>query len=64
MEKKVLKVQTPRYNPTVLEGLSKKFGLTKMYLRQILRGDRQATISDTIKKEYREMLSKIEEAIK
>jgi hypothetical protein len=64
MEKKDLKVQSHRYNQSVLEGMSKKFGLTKMYIRQILRGDRQATISDTIKKEYREMLSKIEEAIK
>ena len=59
-----LTIQTPRYNQIALRGLSEKYGFSKRYLRQILSGERKANISETITKEYKEFVSRIEEAIK
>lgn len=57
-------IQKQRYNQSVIWRLSEKFGLTKMYIRQCLRGDRDCETADTLKREYKEMVQKIEEVIK
>lgn len=56
--------QTRRYNLLVVETLSKKHGFSKYYIRQCVAGSRKGITPDTIKKEYKEMSAKIDEAIK
>ena len=51
------------YNQEVLTALSKKYGLTKYYIRQTLGGKRNSLISDQLKKEYKKMVLGIENLI-
>lgn len=48
------------YNPVAVKALSEKYSLTPYYIRQCLRGDRKSLTSDTIYKEYKKLVSKIE----
>ncbi len=52
------------YNQTALTAVAKKYGMTKMYIRQILSGDRErALIADQIKKDYRKKVKEVEQLI-
>lgn len=51
------------YNPTVMDHLADKWGITKTYIRQCLNGTRNSTTADRIKKEYRETLKRVEKAL-
>lgn len=51
------------YNTLVVKKLSEKHGLTDYYIRQCLRGDRNSLTSDTIRKEYKQLVKKVEETL-
>lgn len=51
------------YNTLVVKKLSKKHGFTEYYIRQCLRGDRNSLTSDTIRKQYKELVKKVEETL-
>ncbi len=51
------------YNKVVVNKLSEKYGFTKHYIRQCLRGDRNSLTSDTIRKEYNGLVKKVEKAL-
>jgi hypothetical protein len=63
LDKKDMKVQTRRYNSLVVEKLSTEHGFTKMYIRQCLSGDRDSLTADTIRKQYKELDKKVNEAL-
>jgi len=48
------------WNPLVLEKVHQKFGFTKFYIRQCLRGDRNNETSDAIQKEYKRLCKEVE----
>lgn len=52
-----------RYNPVVVQQLSVKHGFTKIFIRQCLKGDRNSLTADTIRKEYRDLVRKVEDAL-
>lgn len=53
------------YNQVALNAVAKKYGITKRYVRECIRGDRErATISATIKKEYAQACKKVDAFIK
>lgn len=51
------------YNYTAVSALSKRYGLTKMYIRQCLRGDRNNLTADTIRKDYKALVKEVNELI-
>lgn len=52
------------YNQTALTAVAKKYGMTKMYIRQVLRGDRdRALIADQVKKDYKQKVKEVEALI-
>ncbi len=53
-----------KYNLNALKALEKKFNLSNRYIRECISGRRKCITADTITKEYNQMVSKIEEAIK
>jgi hypothetical protein len=55
--------QYESWHQPALEAVSKKFGVSKRYIREILRGDRNATISETIKREYEKLKIEIDKAL-
>lgn len=51
------------YNPLVIDQLVKVYGFSKSYIRQCLDGSRQALIADTLKKEYKNLENRVNEAL-
>lgn len=62
MSKSTKKSQS--YNEDILNVLEKKYGVTKMFIRASIKGDRKSTTSDSIKRDYKKMLSISRNAIK
>jgi hypothetical protein len=48
------------YNVIAVNAISEKRGLSKQYVRQCIKGDRNSISADIVKKEYRDMVRKIE----
>jgi len=55
-----MKVQTRRYNQVAINKLREKYALSAVFIRQCLNGTRQSITADTIKKEYKELVDKID----
>lgn len=57
MDKGTIKTtrQARVWNPVLVQELSSKYGLSKYYIRQCLRKDRNNQTADTILKEYRRL---------
>lgn len=53
-----------RYNTSVIDKLKSKYGVSRRFITQSLTGDRKSETSDSIKKDYKELLKKVEEALK
>lgn len=52
------------YNEDILNALSEKYGLSKVFIRASIRGDRTSATSETVKKEYNALLAETLKAIK
>lgn len=50
-----------KYNQAAINTLSKKYGLTKNYIREIVNGNRQAEISDQLIREYKAIARDVQE---
>lgn len=48
------------YNALAVNAISKKKGISKQYVRQCIKGDRNSISADIIKKEYHDIVRKIE----
>ncbi len=48
------------YNLLAVNAISEKKGISKQYVRQCIKGDRNSISADIIKKEYYEIVRKIE----
>ncbi|WP_159284243.1 hypothetical protein [Tenacibaculum maritimum] len=48
------------FNSQVVNNLSKKHGLTAYYIRQCLKKERNSITSDTIRKEYNQLVKQVE----
>lgn len=55
MDKLTKKRQT--YNSDAVTALAVKYGVSKQFVRQCLRGDRTSATADTIKKTYKQLTS-------
>ena len=53
-----------KWNSLVVNKLSEKHGFTGYYIRQCLKGERNSLTSDTIRKEYKQLVLKIENFLK
>ena len=53
-----------KWNSLVVNKLSEKHGFTGYYIRQCLKGERKSLTSDTIRKEYKQLVLKIENSLK
>jgi hypothetical protein len=62
--KKVIKVQTHRYNHIALNQVASQYGVTRVYVRQCINGTRKGITCDTLVKEYNRLDAKISDAIK
>ena len=51
------------YNNLAIKGISEKFKISKQYLRQCIRGDRNSISADIIKKDYFELVRKIDKLL-
>lgn len=47
------------YNAVAVNALHKKYGLSKQYIRQCLRGDRNNSTADTIRKDYKVLVKEV-----
>lgn len=56
--------QSRKYNLIAVDRLQIKYGVTKHFIRKCLRGDRTSETALTIKKEYHQLVVRIEEATK
>jgi len=52
-----------KFNSLVINTLSEKHGFTKQFIRQCLRKDRNSLTSDTIRKEYKQLVKKVENVL-
>jgi len=52
-----------KWNAIVINRLAQKHGFTKYYIRQCLRRDRNNNTADIIRREYRELVLKVEQAL-
>lgn len=64
MGNKNTSTETRQYNPVVVGALSEKYGVSKTFVRQSLRGDRTSLTSDTISREYKELCKKVKQVLK
>lgn len=48
------------YNIIAINAISEKRGITKQYVRQCVKGDRNSISADIIKNEYNDIVRKIE----
>lgn len=55
---------TTKYNHAVVDRLAAKYGLTKDFIRKSLSGARTSETSDTIKKDYNDLVKKMNDALK
>lgn len=62
--KKIKPTKPQQWNPLVLERLNKKYGFTKFYIRQCLRGDRQNETADKLQKDYKLMCDEVDKLLK
>ncbi len=51
------------YNVIAVNAISVKFKISKRYVRQCIKGDRNSISADSIKKDYFELVRKIEKAL-
>jgi hypothetical protein len=51
------------YNVIAVKAISDKMEISKQYVRQCIRGDRNSISADNIKKYYHELVRKIEKAL-
>ena len=51
------------YNNLAIKAISEKFKISKQYLRQCIRGDRNSISADIIKKDYFELVRKIDKLL-
>ncbi|RQO66869.1 hypothetical protein DBR40_21695 [Pedobacter sp. KBW01] len=51
------------YNTVVISELSSRHGFTKIFIRQCLKGDRNSLSADTIRREYKQLVKKVESAL-
>lgn len=51
------------YNILVIDYLHEKYGLTKTYIRQCLDGTRTTVMAETIKKDYKDSVTRVERAL-
>lgn len=51
------------YNVIAVNAISIKWKISKQYVRQCVRGDRNSISADNIKKDYFKIVKKIEEAL-
>lgn len=52
------------YNVFVINAISEKRGISKQYIRQCIKGDRNSISADIIKKEYYDIVRKIDIVLK
>jgi hypothetical protein len=52
-----------KFNSLVINKLIVKFDLTGFYIRQCLKGERNSLTSDKIRKEYKKLVKKVENAL-
>ena len=55
--------QTRRYNTIVIDKLSQKHKVTKVFVRQCIRGDRTSLTAELIAKEYKKMVFEVEQIL-
>jgi hypothetical protein len=51
------------YNVTAVTAISEKMKISKQYVRQCIRGDRNSISADIIRKEYKDLVRKIQELV-
>ena len=51
------------YNVVAVNAISDKLKISKQYVRQCIRGDRNSISADNIKKDYLELVRKIQKAL-
>lgn len=51
------------YNVIAVNAISIKWNISKQYVRQCIRGDRNSISADTIKKDYLTLVKKIEDVL-
>ncbi len=51
------------YNVIAVKAISNNLKISKQYVRQCIRGDRNSISADNIKKNYYELVKKIERAL-
>ena len=51
------------YNTLVVEQLSSKHGFTKRFIRQCLSGERVSLTADTICRDYKDLVKKVNTAL-
>lgn len=52
-----------KYNTEVLKRIREKFGLSEYYIRECLNGHNSSETADTIRKEYKRLLTAVEMAL-
>ena len=52
------------YNVIAINTISVKWSISKQYIRQCIRGDRNSISADAIKKDYLKLVKKIEDVLK
>lgn len=55
--------KTNSYNGLVLDRLHKKYGYSKVYIRQCLNGTRTPEIAETLVREYKKMDKAVQNAL-
>ncbi len=51
------------YNSLIVDRLKKKYGVSRRYITMSLSGDRVSETSDSIKKDYRRLSERIDQAL-
>lgn len=51
------------FNSQVVNKLSEKHGLTPYYIRQCLKNERNSITSDTIRKEYKQLVKQVNQVL-
>lgn len=51
------------FNSQVVNKLSEKHGLTAYYIRQCLKNERNSITSDTIRKEYKQLVKQVNQVL-
>lgn len=51
-----------KYNPLAVNKVAEKYGFTPRYVRACLKGDYKGIMPDNLKKDYKELCKKIDQA--